>query len=104
MGVDVARRDEIRNLGRVQVIKVDDWLHVVCPYHEEFNAGAKTISGQWRPAVRAWVFPLSKRASVLELVRRVYTDRRNKCVGHKFLRVEGGIKCIFCKLFKERSA
>lgn len=103
MGIDVARRMNIQRLGRVQVIKVDDWLHVVCPFNEMFNESAKKLHGKWRPAAHAWVFPVSKRASVLELVRRSYGPSRGPCIGHKFLKVEGGIKCMFCKLFKERS-
>lgn len=99
------RRLSMQLAGRVQIIRTATRIEAITPYHEDFNKAAKLLGGKWESSTRAWVFKLSLYNAVIKLADKVYglrVSKGGKCP-HRYLKVAGGIKCLLCAHFKERS-
>lgn len=59
----------------------DGKIHVSCPFTPEFSAGAKELSGRWKPRTLVWIFPIACRRLLLELVEKVYSREAMLLVG-----------------------
>lgn len=99
------RSRQLHEQGRIQVIYKETTIRVRCPYHGEFISAAKQLHGYWLRDLRMWSFHERYRAEVYRLLTRIYgvsQSHISRCVGHRFLKVAGGIRCMNCGLFKER--
>lgn len=106
MEEDQDRHRKLADAGRVQIIRQrDDLLLVITPYHPSFVRQARALGGRWSKKQHGWLFPTAFRASILTILEEVYgleISEGGKCP-HIYVRVESGIKCLTCGLFKERA-
>lgn len=63
---------EIRQSGRVRVIRVKGRLHVISPESDIFMEGARELSGRWKRRSGVWSFPGRSERLLRELIARVY--------------------------------
>lgn len=74
--VELVRVASVRSIrgtiGRIKVSRPASRVQVTAPYNEEFNRGARSLSGKWRHRTKVWTFPSVAYKSVVDLCRTIY--------------------------------